>query len=56
MEGILTQEDLVEALLGMEIIDESDTNPDMQALAKTLWLNRAKKMGLKHQPEEVKKK
>lgn len=33
-EGILTLEDCVETILGMEIMDESDTTEDMRALAK----------------------
>ena len=33
-EGILTLEDCVETLLGVEIMDESDTTEDMRALAK----------------------
>ena len=37
--GIVTLEDIVETLLGVEIIDETDTAEDMQELAKQL-LNR----------------
>ena len=36
VEGILTLEDLLETLLGKEIIDEGDEAPDMQAVAKRL--------------------
>ena len=32
--GIVTNEDLVETLLGMEIVDEVDSAVDMQALAR----------------------
>jgi len=46
MEGIVTMEDVVETLLGMEIVDEGDRNEDMQVLARTLWSKRAKAMGL----------
>ena len=44
--GLLTFEDIIETLLGLEIVDESDTTPDMQALARRLWRKRARKMGL----------
>lgn len=46
MEGIVTLEDVVETLLGLEIVDEADKTVDMQALARTMWEKRAKKMGL----------
>ncbi len=44
--GIVTIEDLIETLLGVEIVDEHDTAEDMQALARENWQKRAKKMGL----------
>lgn len=34
--GIVTQEDIIETLLGLEIVDESDRNEDMQALARKI--------------------
>lgn len=42
MEGIVTMEDVVETILGLEITDESDAQTDMQAFAKALWAKRAK--------------
>ena len=33
--GIVTMEDIIETLLGREIMDETDTVKDMQVLAKT---------------------
>ncbi len=46
MQGILTLEDVLETLLGLEIVDEGDKAVDMQKLARRLWKRRAKKMGL----------
>lgn len=44
MEGIVTMEDVVETILGLEITDESDAQTDMQAFAKALWAKRAKNL------------
>jgi CBS domain containing-hemolysin-like protein len=44
--GIATMEDLVETMIGMEIVDESDTHVDMQERARDLWKQRAKAAGL----------
>ncbi|HBR95662.1 MAG TPA: hemolysin [Opitutae bacterium] len=44
--GLVTLEDLVETLIGIEIIDETDDVVDMRALARKRWQNRAKSMGL----------
>ena len=46
VEGILTLEDILETLLGLEIVDEGDSNIDMQRYARRLWRRRASKMGL----------
>ncbi|NUN10080.1 MAG: DUF21 domain-containing protein [Ignavibacteriaceae bacterium] len=46
MEGIVTMEDIIESLLGFEIIDEKDSITDMQQYAKERWLMRQKKYDL----------
>jgi len=46
MEGIITLEDILETLLGLEIMDEKDKQMDMQEHARRLWRRRASKMGL----------
>jgi len=57
MAGLVTMEDVVETLLGLEIVDEADTREDMQEFARNLWKNRAAKMGLEIEnpaaPEDV---
>jgi len=44
--GLVTLEDILETLLGLEIVDESDQAVDMQAHARRLWRRRAREMGL----------
>lgn len=34
MRGIVTMEDVIETMLGVEIVDECDTTEDLQALAR----------------------
>ncbi len=44
--GVVTMEDVIETLLGIEIVDEIDAIEDMQKLAREKWERRAKKMGI----------
>jgi len=46
MAGIVTMEDIIETLLGLEITDELDKVEDLQALARANWEKRAKRLGL----------
>jgi CBS domain containing-hemolysin-like protein len=44
--GIVSMEDVVETLLGLEIVDEADATTDMQVLARERWSQRARALGL----------
>lgn len=44
--GVVTVEDIIETLLGLEIMDESDNVEDLQILARQNWESRAKRLGL----------
>lgn len=46
LEGLVTMEDAIETLLGMEIVDEKDNAIDMAELARQRWEKRAKAMGI----------
>lgn len=46
VDGLITMEDVVESLTGLEIVDEYDSVEDMRALAKTRWRDRAQRLGL----------
>jgi CBS domain containing-hemolysin-like protein len=44
--GLVTMEDVIETLLGLEIMDESDNVEDLQMFARKNWENRAKRLGI----------
>jgi len=46
MQGIITMEDIIETLLGFEILDEKDTITDMQHYARERWKMRQTKYNL----------
>jgi CBS domain containing-hemolysin-like protein len=46
VQGLATMEDVIETMLGLEIMDESDSVADMQALARKNWEQRSRKLGL----------
>ena len=46
IEGLITLEDVLETLIGIEIVDEKDDTVDMQKEARRLWKRRAQKLGI----------
>lgn len=44
--GLVSMEDVIETLLGMEIMDESDNVEDLQLMPRKNWEVRAKKIGI----------
>ncbi|MDC1067948.1 hemolysin family protein [Candidatus Kapabacteria bacterium] len=44
--GLVSTEDIIETLLGIEITDESDQIEDLQKFARKNWEYRAKKLGI----------
>lgn len=50
--GLVTMEDIIETILGLEIVDESDNVEDLQLLARRNWQIRAERMGIFEKPIE----
>lgn len=46
MEGVVTLEDVVETLIGIEIVDEADNAVDMRKLAREKWNQRMESLGI----------
>jgi len=46
LSGVVTMEDVLETLLGIEIVDESDAIEDLRKAAREKWTQRARKLGL----------
>lgn len=51
--GLVTMEDVLETILGMEIVDETDDVTDLREYARKKWSERAKKMGIEIPEIEV---
>jgi len=51
--GLVTMEDVLETLLGFEIVDEVDPVPDMRALARQRWRQRAERLGISVDEQDV---
>lgn len=46
-DGLLTMEDVIETLLGIEIIDEADKHEDMRRVARQRWKARMESIGFR---------
>ena len=53
VKGLVTLEDVLETLLGLEIVDEIDRVEDMQALARQLMDKRVERLGMKLNDDEI---
>lgn len=51
--GLVTMEDVIETLLGLEIMDESDNVEDLQVLARKNWEGRAKRLGIIEEKDDI---
>lgn len=52
VKGLVTLEDVLETLLGLEIVDEIDRVEDMQALARQMMDRRVERLGMKLSDDE----
>ena len=53
VDGVVTMEDVLETLIGLEIVDEMDSVQDMRAMARAKWEARAKH--IESEPPEVRR-
>ena len=51
LDGIVTMEDIIETLLGLEIVDEKDTVTDMQKYAKDRWNKKRAEFNMRYKLE-----
>jgi CBS domain containing-hemolysin-like protein len=52
VDGLVSMEDIIETLMGLEITDELDEFTDLQDLAREEWLQRAKSLGIVDEQQE----
>ncbi len=52
VDGVVTMEDVLETLLGLEIVDEADTAEDMREMARRRWRERRVKLGTLPPPSD----
>lgn len=53
VKGLVTLEDVLETLLGLEIVDEIDKVEDMQALARQMMDKRVERLGMKLHDDQI---
>ena len=53
VDGVVTMEDVLETILGLEIVDEADAVQDMREMARRKWRERAKKLASEPPPAEA---
>ena len=51
LDGVVTMEDVLETLIGLEIVDEVDAVQDMRAMARAKWRERSKRIASLHPTE-----
>jgi CBS domain containing-hemolysin-like protein len=44
--GVVTMEDILETIVGIEVVDETDETVDLRLLARKRWEERARRLGL----------
>lgn len=49
MRGIVTMEDVIETMLGVEIVDECDTDADLQAMARERYSEQVLNMAMQQE-------
>jgi CBS domain containing-hemolysin-like protein len=49
--GLVTLEDILETIMGIEIMDETDNIEDLRLRARKLWTDRARALGIETEPE-----
>lgn len=45
VDGVVSMEDVLETLIGLEIVDEADATEDMREMARRRWMERRQALG-----------